>query len=126
MHRKQPLRLELHIRKLGNSEFSSIDFSLTKEGFYDVTIPPLLTKGLTADALFEYYVDFIADDGARIGGLAKRSLPLTFLVTQRPLPLEAATEEVAQKNLVRTTLWVSAATLTLGALVFATVGLRGD
>ena len=69
-------RLELHVRRLGNAEFSSLDF-VRKKGsdiVFEATLPPVLTKRTASETTFEYFVDFLSHTGARLGGIAKRDL----------------------------------------------------
>lgn len=110
-------RIELHLRRLGNSEFSSIEFNqLGERGLYEAVIPPILTRHLEHDVSFEYYVDVIGKDGARLGGIGKPTLPLHFMAAVKS-KIDYEEGGDTKPSLLKAAMWVGAAAATVGGVI---------
>jgi hypothetical protein len=115
-------RLELHLRRLGNSEYSTLDFNqINPSGLFEATVPPILTKHVEQEVTFEYYVEVISENGARLGSVGQATMPLTFLA--KPSLKEIASDGSGEqkKAFFTTAILICAATLTIGGVIAAMV-----
>jgi|GEM_PF-5980356 len=118
-------RLELHLRPLGKSEYSTLDFKPTEAAqAFEATIPAIFTKHFENDTNFEYYIEMVSENGNRLGTIGKSTLPLTFVVLAKPKN-NSTTAQESRGNFWNAALWIGATTLTIGgaialALVFST------
>jgi hypothetical protein len=113
-------RLELHLRRLGNSEYSALDFKPVDEGgLFEAIIPPILTVHLDRDVTFEYYVDIISENGTRLGGIGRTTLPLNFSAAPKIKNDSVNAQEDEIRSFFSTALWLCAAAVTVGGVIAA-------
>lgn len=110
-------RLELHLRPLGKSEYSTLDFKPTKASdAFEVTIPAIFTKHFENDTNFEYYIEMVSESGNRLGTIGKSTLPLTFVVVAKPKDVKTVGQE-SKGNFWNAALWVGVGVLTIGGAI---------
>lgn len=121
---KQIERIQFRVRKLGNSEYSSLDFTkLNEPTLFEATIPPVLTLRVDDEATYEYYIDFFTSSGARLGGIGKNVLPLTFIVNGKAQDTNSKIQKDTHKRFLTAAFWISAVTATIGGIVAAALAI---
>lgn len=116
-------RLSLHLRPLGKSEFSTLDFKPATNENFEATIPAIFTKHFEHDTTFEYYIEMVSQNGNRLGTIGKSTLPLTFIVLGKPKSKNISEQE-SRANFWNAALWIGAVTFAAGsafalALIFS-------
>jgi hypothetical protein len=77
-------RVVLYVRRLGTSEFASVDGIRADDGATFVArVPTFLLPEEAETYAMEYYLDALGSDGERLAGAGKAELPLGFLVVSR-------------------------------------------
>lgn len=115
-------RIKFHVRRLGTSDYSFLDFSAVQgaPSLFEVKIPPILTSRSKNDDKFEYYVDILAKDGKILGGIGKVGTPLSFGVSDLSKNSDSPLEDGSDSSFIATTIWVSAAAFTIASAVTLT------
>ncbi len=109
-------RMELHLRPLGKSEFSALDFTKKDGNVYEVTIPAILTKYFENDTTFEYFIEITSSDQKPIGTIGKSTLPLTLLVSVKA-KADLLKAEESKRNFWNAALWVGLSAAAIGGIV---------
>jgi hypothetical protein len=109
-------RMELHLRPLGKSEYSALDFTKSESDIYEATIPAILTKYFENDTTFEYFIEAVSTDQSSIGTIGKSTLPLTLLVTVKS-KTDLHTAEESKRNFWNAALWVGLSAAAIGGII---------
>lgn len=121
------VRMELHLRRLGNSDYSSVDFrKVDDSGLFEAAVPPILTRYIDRDVTFEYYVTLTSENGERLGSIGRATLPLLFTAKQDSRPLSDENTVEGKRSVLTTVLITCATALAVSsALVIALILTSG-